>query len=154
MPYPRTVIREPFSPKPGKLMDQVREVLRYHHYSYRTEETYIRWILQFIHFNNKQHPKDMGKMEIEQFLSYLASNRKVAAATQNQAMNALLFLYKRVLNQPIDEKIEALRSSKKKRLPVVLSHAEVRLLMPEINGISHLMAQLLYGSGLRLMETS
>ena len=152
MPYPRTIIKEKFIPKPGKLMDQVREVLRYHHYSIRTEEAYVRWILQYIHFNNKQHPKDIGKNEIERFLSYLASERNVAAATQNQAMNAILFLYKRVLDIPIEDQIEALRSKRPQRLPTVLSRAEIKRLMLEMRDINHLMAMLLYGSGLRLME--
>ncbi len=152
MAYSRAVITEKFKPKPGKLMDQVREVLRYHHYSFRTEETYVRWILQFIRFHNKQHPKDLGKTEIENFLSYLATDRQVAAATQNQAMNAIVFLYKRVLDIPIDDRIEALRAKKPKRLPTVLSRAEVRNLMSNMQGTNHLMAMLLYGSGLRLME--
>lgn len=152
MAYPRATIKEPFKPKPGKLMDQVREVLRYHHYSIRTEEAYVRWILQFIRFHNKKHPKILGKEEIESFLSYLATERHVAAATQNQAMNAILFLYKRVLDMPVDEKIEALRSKKAKRLPTVLSRVEVKRLMAEMQDTNHLMAMLLYGSGLRLME--
>jgi integron integrase len=152
MAYPRPIIKEKFKPKPGKLMDQVREVLRYHHYSIRTEEAYVRWILQYIRFNEKQHPKDLGKAEIERFLSYLASERHVAAATQNQALNAILFLYKRVLDSPIDDRIEASRSKRPKRLPTVLSRAEVKRLMPEINRANHLMVMLLYGSGLRLME--
>ena len=87
MPYPRATIKEKFHPKSPKLMDQVREVLRYHHYAIRTEEAYVRWILQFIRFNNKKHPKEIGKVEIEQFLSHLAMDRKVAASTQNQAKN-------------------------------------------------------------------
>ena len=152
MAYSRTVITEKFRPKPGKLMDQVREVLRYHHYSIRTEEAYVRWILQFIRFHNKQHPKDLGKTEIENFLSYLATDRQVAAATQNQAMNAIVFLYKRVLDIPIDDRIEALCAKKPKRLPTVLSRSEVRNLMSNMKGANHLMAMLLYGSGLRLME--
>ena len=153
MPYPRTIIKEKFKPKPGRLMDQVREVLRYHHYAIRTEEAYVRWILQYIHFHQKRHPKDLGKVEIERFLSYLASERNVAAATQNQAMNAILFLYKHVMDLPIDDLIEASRSRKNKRLPTVLSRAEIKRLMPGINGANHLMAMLLYGSGLRLMES-
>ncbi len=152
MAYSRTVITEKFKPTPGKLMDQVREVLRYHHYSIRTEEAYVRWILQFIHFHKKQHPKNLGKTEIENFLSYLATDRQVAAATQNQAMNAIIFLYKRVLDMPIDDRIEALRAKKPKRLPTVLSRVEIRNLMSHMKGTNHLMAMLLYGSGLRLME--
>ena len=82
-----------FVPKFGRLLDQVREVMRFHHYSLSTEKSYIHWILRYIRFNNRQHPKDMGKSEIERFLSHLAMNRDVSASTQNQALNAILFLY-------------------------------------------------------------
>jgi integron integrase len=127
-------------------------VLRYHHYAIRTEEAYLRWIVQYIKFNGTRHPKEMGKAEIERFLSSLAVDRHVAAATQNQALNAILFLYREVLQLPLDEKIEATRSRKKKRLPTVLSRDEVRRLLSNIQGTQLLMAQMLYGSGLRLME--
>lgn len=133
-------------------MDQVREVLRYHHYAIRTEEAYVNWILKFIFFNETRHPKEMGKNEIERFLSHLSMNRNVAASTQNQAMNAILFLYKSVLHMPINDKIEAVRAKKPKRLPTVLSRDEMNRLMKLVNGTHQLMAKLLYGSGLRLME--
>jgi integron integrase len=126
--------------------------LRYHHYAIRTEEAYLRWIVQYIKFNGTRHPKEMGKEEIERFLSSLAVDRHVAAATQNQALNAILFLYREVLQLPLDEKIETTRSRKKKRLPTVLSRDEVRWLLSNIQGTQLLMAQMLYGSGLRLME--
>ena len=105
-----------FRPDPDlKLMDQVRQVLRYHHYAYRTEQTYCDWIVRYIRFfGAKQHPKDMGKKEIEAFLSHLATEGKVAAATQRQALNAIIFLYKRVLDQPVDELIEHVRWRRKK----------------------------------------
>ena len=122
------------------------------HYAIRTEEAYLRWIVQYIKFNGTRHPKEMGKEEIERFLSSLAVDRHVAAATQNQALNAILFLYREVLQLPMDEKIEATRSRKKKRLPTVLSRDEVRKLLSNIQGTQLLMAQMLYGSGLRLME--
>ncbi len=93
VPYVRAKIKEKFLPKSTRLIDQVREVLRYHHYSIRTEKTYVQWIIKFIKFNDTRHPKEMGKDEIERFLSHLAINRNVAAATQRQAMNAVLFLY-------------------------------------------------------------
>ena len=108
-----------FVPKPGRLMDQVHEVMRFHHYSLSTEKSYIHWILRYIRFNNRQHPKDMGKHEIERFLSHLAMNRDVSASTQNQALNAILFLYKEVLKTPIKAEIRALRATRPKQLPTV-----------------------------------
>jgi len=100
MPDQRTKVKEKYRPKSAKLMDQVREVLRYHHYAIRTEEAYVKWILRFIRFHGTRHPKEMGKREIEAFLSHLAINRQAAASTQNQAMNAILFLYREVLHLP------------------------------------------------------
>ena len=117
MPYKRAKADSKYEPKSAKLMDQVHEVLRYHHYAIRTEKAYVNWILKFIKFNGTRHPKEMGKKEIEQFLSHLAINRKVAVSTQNQAFNAILFLYKDVLLKPIGDKIESVRSKKPKRLP-------------------------------------
>ena len=99
-----------FSPKPGRLMDQVREVLRFHHYAFSTEKSYVSWILQYIRFNNLRHPKEMGKHEIERFLSHLVINRNVSASTQNQALNAILFLYKQVLGIEIEGVISAATS--------------------------------------------
>jgi integron integrase len=148
----RTQINEKYQPKAARLMDQVREVLRYHHYAYRTEQAYVKWILQFIRFNGRRHPKELGKPEIERFLSHLACNRNVASATQNQALNAILFLYKHVLDVSMEGKIEAVRSRKPKRLPTVLTPEEVRCLLEAMKGTHQLMAKLLYGSGLRLME--
>ncbi len=133
-------------------MDQVREVLRYHHYFIRTEEVYVNWILKFIRFNETRHPKEMGKHEIERFLSHLAINRNVAGATQGQAMHAILFLYREVLDMPMDAKLDPVRSRKSKRLPTVLSRNEVARLIKAIDGTHQLMAKLLYGCGLRLME--
>jgi len=133
-------------------MDQVREVLRYHHYAIRTEQSYVQWILKFIKFNGTRHPKEMGKAEIEGFLSHLAMNRKVAVSTQNQAFNAILFLYRDVLLMPVADRIEAIRSRKPKRLPTVLGKEEVGRLLNSMEGTHQLMAKLLYGSGLRLME--
>jgi len=141
-----------FRPSAPKLMDQVREVLRYHHYGKRTEEAYVRWIKGFIYFHNKQHPKDMGKAEIEAYLSHLAVNKNVAASTQNQAFNALLFLYKQVLDLPFADDIAPIRSKKPVRLPVVLSQQEVTRLLDCMSDESGLMARIMYGGGLRLME--
>lgn len=152
MPYKRAKVNSKYVPKSVKLMDQVHEVLRYHHYAIRTEEAYVNWILKFIKFNGTRHPKEMGKKEIERFLSHLAINRKVAVSTQNQAFNAILFLYKDVLLMPIGDKIESVRSKKPKKLPTVLGKKEVSRLINAMEGTHQLMAKLLYGSGLRLME--
>ena len=109
-----------------KLMDQVRQVLQYHHYSPRTQRTYCDWIVRYVKFHGaKKHPRHMGKTEVEAFLTHLAVNRNVAAATQNQAFNAILFLYKMVLDIPIEDKISAVRAQKRRRLPVVMSQNEV-----------------------------
>ncbi|MBC2705662.1 integron integrase [Desulfobacula sp.] len=152
MAYKREHVKERFRPKPGKLLDQVREVMRYHHYAIRTEQTYIKWILDYIRFNGTRHPQEMGKPEVERFLSHLALNRNVAVSTQNQALNAILFLYKYVLDMPLNDDIDAVRSKKQKRLPTVLSPSEVSQLFHHISGTNELMAKLLYGAGLRLME--
>jgi integron integrase len=143
-----------FRPNPElKLMDQVREVLRYHHYAYRTEQTYCDWIVRYIRFfGAKYHPCDMGKKEIEAFLSHLATDCKVSANTQRQALNAIVFLYRQVLDQPVDELIEHIKARKNRRPPVVLSQSEVQQVLARMTGTHLLMAQLLYGGGLRLME--
>jgi len=143
-----------FRPDPSlKLMDQVRQVLRYHHYAYRTEQTYCDWIVRYIkYFGAKKHPQDMGKTEIDAYLSHLATERKVSASTQRQALNAIIFLYRRVLDQPMIEQIEPTRAKRKPRLPVVMTKNEVRRVLAQMQGIHLLMAKILYGAGLRLME--
>jgi integron integrase len=141
-----------FVPKSVRLMDQVREVLRFHHYAYNTEKSYVSWILQYIRFHNKKHPKDMGKTEIEGFLSHLAMDRGVSASTQNQAFNAILFLYKQVLALDCDLDIRASRARTSKRLPVVLSRNEIADIINHLYGVPKLMAQLMYGCGLRSLE--
>jgi integron integrase len=141
-----------FVPKSVRLMDQVREVLRFHHYSYNTEKSYVSWILKYIRFNNRKHPKEMGKSEVEAFLSHLAMDRGVSAATQNQAFNAIAFLYKKVLNLNFDLDIRATRARKTKRLPVVLSKREVADILGLLTGGNKLMVQLMYGCGLRSLE--
>ena len=134
-------------------MDQVRQVLRYHHYAYRTEQTYCDWIMRYIRYHgSKTHPRNMGKKEIEAFLSHLAIQRNVAAATQRQALNAIVFLYKRVLDIPVDEKLEPARAKRHARPPVVMSQREVVKVLGHMQGGHLLMAKFLYGSGLRLME--
>ncbi len=137
---------------PKKLLDQVREAIRIKHYSYRTEESYVYWIRRFILFHGKRHPKEMGKAEIEAFLSHLAIEEQVAASTQNQAFSALLFLYRTVLNQPFEEPLDALRAKRSRYLPTVLTKAEVLAVIEQLSGVYRLVIQVLYGSGLRLTE--
>jgi len=151
--YPSRVNKDSvFRPTATRLMDQVHEVMRYHHYAHRTEETYVRWIKGFIYFHNKRHPKDMGKEEVEAYLSHLAVEKHVAVSTQNQAFNALLFLYRQVLDLSFSENISAIRSKKPVRLPVVLSKGEAGRLLREMKGETRLMARIMYGGGLRLSE--
>ncbi|MCJ7616453.1 MAG: integron integrase [Desulfobacterales bacterium] len=126
--------------------------MRLKHYAFRTECTYISWIKRFILFHDKKHPKEMGESEVEAFLTWLAVEKNVSKSTQNQAFNALIFLYREVLKQPLDGRINAVRSSKKQRLPIVMSKEETQLVLSGMSGTTQLMAKLLYGSGLRLME--
>ncbi|VAW30953.1 Integron integrase IntIPac [hydrothermal vent metagenome] len=138
--------------RPKKLLDQVRDAIRIKHYSIRTEKAYADWIRRFIFYHDKRHPKQMGTREIEQFLSHLAISRNVAASTQNQALSALLFLYREVLHQELDRPVEALWAKKPKRLPVVLTKEEAMRVIVAMNGTHQLMLKLLYGTGMRLME--
>lgn len=144
----------PFKPNPDlKLMDQVREVLRYYHYAYRTEQSYCQWIQRYIRFyGDHTHPKDLSAKDVERFLSDLVVKQSVSASTQRQALNALIFLYKKVLDLPLDGKIQVVRSKRSPKLPVVLSAQETVRFFSHIKGTHALMAKLLYGSGLRLME--
>jgi integron integrase len=139
------------SPKP-KLLDQVRQAIRTRHYSPRTEETYIHWIKRFIFFHNKRHPAEMAEAEIARFLSNLATESRVSGSTQNQALNALLFLYHQVLGKEIGYVNGVVRAKKAPRLPVVLTRGEIQALLGFLNGSEKIMATLLYGAGLRLME--
>ena len=141
-----------FRPSASRLMDQVRETLRFYHYAYNTEKSYVNWILKFIRYSGKKHPKDMGKFEIERFLSHLAVNRNVAASTQNQAFNAIMFLYKKVLDIPMELDIRAKRAGKRKNLPSVLSKEEACRLISCMTGTAKTLASLMYGSGLRSLE--
>jgi len=133
-------------------MDQVRECIRLRHYSFRTEQQYLSWIRRFILFHGKRHPREMGSAEVEAFLSSLATDRNVAAATQNQALAALLFLYRHVLKQDLPWLTEVVRARKPRRLPLVLTRQETRALLAQLSGVYWLVGNLLYGSGLRLME--
>jgi integron integrase len=138
--------------RPKKLLDHVRKAIRLKHYSLHTEQSYVTWIKRYIFFHDKRHPKDMGGAEIEAFLTHLAVHQKVAASTQKQALSALLFLYRDVLRQPVDRPIDAIRARKPKRLPTVLTKEEALRVIGYVPGPYALMAKLLYGTGLRLME--
>jgi integron integrase len=138
-------------PRP-KLLDQVRQAIRTRHYSHRTEKAYVHWIKRFVFFHNKRHPIELGEPEIAQFLSSLASDSHVSASTQNQALNALLFLYKEVLEKKIWLIQGVVRANRPKRLPVVLTIEEVKRVLDCLQGTPWLMAVLLYGAGLRLLE--
>jgi len=135
-----------------RLLDQMREVLRLKHLSLRTEKAYVSWAKRFILFHHKRHPKDMGAPEIRAFLSHLATHQHVAASTQNSALNALLFLYRAVLQQPFPDLEHIERAKRPQRLPTVLTREEVHDLLSRLSGMPLLMASLLYGAGLRLME--
>ncbi len=138
-------------PRPRKLLDQVRDAIRVKHYSYSTEKTYVHWIRRFILFHNKRHPAEMGTAEVTQFLTHLAVTAHVAAATQNQAMNAILFLYRVVLQQELVG-IDAVRAKPSRYLPTVLTPDEVQRVIQHLYGVYKILVQLLYGSGLRLSE--
>ena len=135
-----------------RLLDRVRAAIRLRHYSRRTEKAYTGWIRRFILFHGKRHPAEMAEAEITRFLSHLAIEDKVSASTQNQALSALLFLYRNVLARELPWMDEIVRAKRPQRLPVVLSREEVAALLREMKGVGHLMASLLYGSGLRLLE--
>lgn len=135
-----------------KLLDQVRAAIRTRHYSIRTEQAYVQWIRRFILFHNKRHPSTMNIRHVEAFLTHLAVDGKVAAATQNQALNAIVFLYKEVLKTEFGLLQGAVRAKRPERLPVVLPRDEVAQIFAHLDGQDRLMAGLLYGSGLRLME--
>src|SRR5437773_5502938 len=140
------------SDKPKKLLERVRDVIRVKHYSWRTERTYCDWIERFIRFHRMRHPSEMGAAEVSEFLTHLARDGNVSASTQNQALSALLFLYKQVLKEEIGWLEDVERAKKPARLPVVLTPDEVHKVFAHLHGTPRLMAGLLYGSGLRLME--
>ena len=136
----------------AKLLDQVREVLRVKHYAIRTEEVYVLWIKRYIFFHQKRHPREMGATEVQSFLSDLAVTQKVSASTQNQALNALVFLYQEVLHQEFGDLDGLVRAPRSKRLPVVMSREEARRVIAATAGTHQLLVKLLYGTGLRLLE--
>ena len=136
----------------SRLLDQMREVLRLHHYSIRTEEAYLEWVKRYILFHDKRHPSEMGEKEISAFLTYLAVNKHVSASTQNQALSAILFLYKKVLNLKLEWMEDVVRAKRPRHLPVVLTKPEVMRILDTMIGTNALIARLLYGTGMRLME--
>jgi integron integrase len=140
------------SPNPPKLLDQVRSTLRVRHYSLRTEQAYIHWIRRYIIFHGKQHPAALDSPEITRFLTYLAVDEQVSPSTQNQALAALVFLYQQVLQKDLATPIDAVRAKRREHLPVVLDQVEIVRLLNHVAPPYDLMARLLYGSGLRLME--
>jgi site-specific recombinase XerD len=135
-----------------KLLEQVRDLVRTRHYSYRTEEAYLNWIRRYILFHSKRHPAEMGAPEVSEFLTHLAVKRNVAASTQNQALAALLFLYRNVLKQDLPWLKNVERAKRPARIPVVLTRPEIRRLLSQLEQQSWLQASLLYGAGLRLRE--
>lgn len=142
------------STKNRRLLDEVHEVMRLNHYSLHTERAYCDWIKRFIHFHRMKSRDDLanGEAKIEQYLTHLAINGNVSPATQNQAMNALVFLYKKILKQPLDGQINAVRAQQKQNIPVVLSKDEVASVISLMKGTPQLVVKLLYGSGLRIVE--
>jgi integron integrase len=140
------------SPRPRRLLEQLRDAVRRRHYSYRTEQTYVQWVRRFIYYHGKRHPAQMGADEVTGFLTHLARERSVAASTQNQALAALLFLYGEVLRRKLPWMDSIERARRPVKVPVVLTQQEVRALLGELQGTKWLMASLLYGAGLRLRE--
>ena len=137
-----------------RLLDQVRLAIRARHYSPRTERSYVTWIRRYILFNGTRHPAEMGQAEVSRFLSALATRGRVSASTQNQALSAILFLYKEVLRTEIGWLNDVVRAKRPIRLPVVLTRREVMSVLREMRGTPELMASLMYGTGMRLMECS
>ncbi len=148
------LVREasPPAPRPPRLLDRVREAIRSRHYSRRTEKAYVHWIRRFIFFHGKRHPAEMGAAEVTAFLTSLAVQDKVAASTQNQALSALLFLYREVFGVDLPWLEDVVRAKRPQYLPVVLTRDETRTLLQRLNGVPRIMALLLYGAGLRLLE--
>ena len=139
--------------KKKKLLDAVRDKIRFKHYGSSTERNYLFWIKQYIVFHGKKHPRELGKAEIEEFLTYLATKKRVAPTTQNQAFSALLFLYREVLEIDMGLwNIQALRAKERKHIPVVLTKEEVKLILGNLNGTYRLITSLMYGCGLRMSE--
>ncbi len=138
---------------PPKLLDRVRHRIRLKGHALSTEKSYVSWIKRFIHYHGTRHPQEMGKPEVEAFLTHLVIDANVAPSTQNQAFNAIMFLYNQVLEKELEEGINALRSKKPTLLPVVLTKEEAMTVINTMAGVHRIMAKLLYGSGLRVVES-
>lgn len=138
--------------KQKKLLEQFHDQILLRHYSRRTENSYVHWIKEYIYYFNKKHPAEMGKNEVTEFLSYLASEKRVSASTQNQALNAILFLYRKVLSIEIEVGNKMTRAKRSKHIPVVFTKEETRLILSNLKGVYWLIANILYGYGLRLLE--
>lgn len=151
---PEQNLTQPNSQKtPKKLLDQYQDAIQTKQYSPRTSETYIQWVREYILYHNKRHPKEMGAPEINQFITHLVTERNVAASTQNQAISAILFLYRHILHITLDEtQLAKFRPQRAKKIPTVLSKEEARKIIDHLQGVNKLAAQLMYGSGLRIME--
>ena len=151
---PRPALRQvtPAGSPPPKLLDRVRQALQTRHYSRRTEKAYVGWIRRYILFHGKRHPTEMGAPEVTQFLTSLAVDRRVAASTQNQALGALLFLYREVLDQNLPWLDDLVRARRPQHVPVVMTRDEVRAVLQHLEGVPRLLALLFYGAGLRLLE--
>jgi len=145
-------VKTPTASRPPRLLDRVRAAIRLRHYSLRTEQAYVGWIRRYIHFHGVRHPDEMGSVEVVEFLSDLAVRHQVAASTQNQALSALLFLYREVLGRELEGLDSAVRAATPRKLPVVLTRDEVRALLEALDSPTKLVAGLLYGAGLRLTE--
>ncbi len=140
------------APKPPRLLDQVRAAIRVHGYSRRTEKAYVAWVRRYVRFHGTRHPLDLGEAEVSAFLTYLAVERKVSASTQNQALSAILFLYRKVLKIELGWLGDLVHARRPARLPVVLTRSEVAAVLEQLHGTPWLMASLLYGAGLRVLE--
>lgn len=153
---PRLVLQPPnaLPTSPPRLLDQVRAELRLRHYSPRTEKAYLAWVLRYVRHHGTRHPRELGAEHVTAFLTHLATEQKVSASTQNQALAALLFLYVDVLRKPLAELEGLVRAKRPHRIPVVLTQAEVQRLLEQLDGPVHLVAGLLYGAGLRLLEAA
>ena len=140
-------------PNSGRLLDRLAQAIRVRNYSYRTEQAYRMWVKQYIRFHNLKHPEQLDITNVRQFLDHLALDKNVSPSTQNQALNALNFLYRHVLDMPLEKVSGIYRARKTQKLPVVLTHAEIRNLFRELEPPYWLLAGFMYGSGLRLMES-
>ena len=143
---------QPLVQQRPRLLDRVREAIQVRHYSHRTEDAYTGWIKRFIFFHDVRHPAEMGEAEINAFLSHIAIQGKVSASTQNQALSALLFLYRHVLGREVGDLGKVIRAHKPRRLPVVMTRKEVKAVLDNLIGDKRLITRLMYGTGIRLME--